>query len=452
MVATFLLLSLLLALLPTLMMAGGTVALGVVLIIVAIATIMMAVTLHGDDFTRFSRLLRPTAVVALLFPGVWMLLQVLPMPARSLANPIWLSASAALDRPLTGTVSLDVGATLLALARYCACLAAAFVAAAVALDKPRAESILSLLTAIAALIAAVLIGFDLGYLHLPGFERADAINIAVIGFVLSCATIIRAYEQFTTSTARRRNSPVAIKVAASASVVTLVICLGAILISADAVLLFAALFGTGVLISAWAIRRWRLSLWGQIGIGAFAAVVVIGFFAMAPTRNGVDLTLALSTQGRLASVERMLSDTKWSGSGAGSFEALSAIYGDTDEQDSPEIPTAAAVIAVEMGQPFLWAAVVAFLLAAATLFRRALLRGRDYVYPSAGAGCIAALLIVLFASDGILGLTASLTTGVLCGLTFAQSKSSSNRDMKSPEELHGITNRTSERATVEVLR
>jgi hypothetical protein len=59
-------------------------------------------------------------------------------------------------------------------------LAAAFVTAAVTLDKQRAKSVLSLLTAIAALIAAEPIGYDLGYLRLPGYEhlgeRADAIN------------------------------------------------------------------------------------------------------------------------------------------------------------------------------------------------------------------------------------------------------------------------------------
>ncbi len=451
MIATFLLLSALLALLPTLMMAGGTLALGLVLAIVAIATMTMALTLQGDELTRFSRLLRPTAVIALFIPGLWMLLQVLPMPARSLANPIWASASAALDRPLAGTISLDIGATLLALARYCACLAAAFVAAAVTLSKPRAESILSLLTAIAALIAAELIGFDLGYLRFPGFDRADATTIAVIGFVLACAMMIRAYEQLDTSTARRRNSPVAAKVEASASAVALIICLSAILISREAVLLFAGLFGSGVLISAWVIRRWRLGLWGQIGIGALAAIVVVGFFATAPARKGADATLALPTQSRLSSIERMLSDTKWSGSGAGSLEALSTIYRDIDEQQSPETPTAAAAITIEMGQPFLWASAIVVLLGALTLFRRALLRGRDYVYPSAGAGCIAALLIMLFASNGILGLIASLTTAVLCGLAFAQSKSTSNRNLR-PDELHGIPGRAGDRAAVEVLQ
>jgi hypothetical protein len=451
MIATFVTLNLLLGLLPILTMADGTLASGLVLAIIAIATVTTAFTLNDNDLNRFSRLLGPTAFAAVFIPGIWMLLQVLPMPARSLTNAIWMSASSALSKPFAGSVSLDTGATLLALADYCACLAAAFVSAAVTLDKPRAENVLSLLTAIATLIAVELIGFDLGYLRFSDFARLDGTVIGVIGFVLSCATLIRNYEQLVVSRGRRSSPRVMTKVTASASAAALLICLSAILISGATVLLFAALFGSGVLVSAWAIRRWRLGLWGQAGIAALAVVVAVGFFATAPAKRGVDPTLALSMQDRSSSIERMLSDAKLGGSGAGSLDALSALYRDADGRD-PERPTTAAAIAIEMGQPFLWASVIVSLLAVSTLFRRALLRGRDYVYPGAGAGCIAALLITVFASDGILGLTASLMTGVLCGLAFAQSKSASNRDLNLPEESYSRPNRISDRAAIEVSR
>jgi hypothetical protein len=432
MIAAFIILTSLLALLPTLMMVDGIFANGVVSATVAIAMVTVALTLHTSDLNRFSRLLGPTGFIVLFIPCLWMLLQVLPIPSRSLANPVWVSASTALDKPFVGAISLDIGATLLSLDRYCASLATAFVTATVTLNKQRADSVLSLLTAVAALIAVGLIGLDLGYLRFPGFEhlgeRAEAMNIAVIGFILSCATTIRANEHLDTPTTLHRKSRMTAIVAASASTAALLICLSAILISADAVLLFASLFGTGILISVSSIRRWRLGLWGQAGIAAFAAVVVVGFLAVVPAKNDADPTLAL-TQGQISSIEQMLSDTKWAGSGAGSFEALLPVYRGADEADSFEIPTAAATIAIEMGRPFLWACVIVFLIGASTLFRRALLRGRDYVYSSAGAGCIIALLISLFANDGILGLAASLMISVLCGLAFAQSRSSSNRDL-----------------------
>src|ERR1700731_2820361 len=250
MIAAFIILTSLLALLPTLMMVDGIFANGVVSAIVAIAMVTVALTLDTSELNRFSRLLGPTAFIVLFIPCLWMLLQVLPISIRSLANPVWASAATALDQPLVGAISLDIGATLLSLARYCAILAAAFVTATVTLDKQRAESVLSLLTAVAALIAAELIGFDLGYLHLPGHEHLgepeDAMNIAVIGFILSSATMIRAYDHLDSPNARQRKTRMMAMLAASSSMAALLICLCAILISADAVLLFAAMFGTGI--------------------------------------------------------------------------------------------------------------------------------------------------------------------------------------------------------------
>src|SRR5215212_11399640 len=160
MTAAFAVLISLIALLPALILTNGGIANGAVSAILAIAMVAVVINLRTSDLDRFSRLLRPTAFIVLFIPGFWMLLQVLPV-ARSLANPVWVSASTALEKPFVGAVTLDIGATLLSFARYCAVLACAFVAAAVSLDKVRAESILGLLTAVAVLIATELIGFDL---------------------------------------------------------------------------------------------------------------------------------------------------------------------------------------------------------------------------------------------------------------------------------------------------
>src|SRR5436190_12563847 len=125
MTAAFTVLILLIAVLPTLMVVDGSLADGLVSAIVAIAMLTAALTLRTSDLTRFSRLLRPTAFIVLFVPCLWMLLQVLPISTRSLSNPVWVSASMALGTPFVGAVSLDIGATLLALARYCVILAAA---------------------------------------------------------------------------------------------------------------------------------------------------------------------------------------------------------------------------------------------------------------------------------------------------------------------------------------
>lgn len=436
MIAAFFALSSLIILLPTLMMADGILASGVASTIAAIAIFAAAFTLHLSDLNRFSRLLRPAAFIVLLVPCLWMLLQVLPISYHSLANPIWTSASVALDKRFAGAISPDIGATLLSLVRYCAVLAASVVAALIALSRQRADNILSLLTGIAALIAAALIGYELEHPFLSGYEnlsaRADAVNVAIIGLILSSAKIIRAYAHV--DGLRDRKSRMLAALGASASIAVLFICLYAILIYGDPVLLLAGLFGVGSPVCVLVIRRWRLGPLGQAGIAAIGALAVFGLFAIAPAKKDADSTLALSTRDQTSSIERMLSDTRWTGSGAGSFDALLPIYRATDEMDSVEAPTAAATLAIEMGRPFLWTGIAIGLLGAATLFRRAGLRRRDYIYASAGAGCILAFLITLFANDGALGLGTSMMTGMVCGLAFAQSKSTYDRQIEPRDE------------------
>ena len=289
MIVPFIILTSLVALMPALRILDGTLATGVASAVVAVAMIVAALTLRSSGLNRFSRLIGPGAVVVLFVPRLWMLLQVLPTPARSLAHPVWVSASTALNAPFRGAVSLDIGATLLSLARHGVVLATAFATATVALDRQRAGNVLSTLAAIATLIAAELIVFDLGYLDLSGFkdsgERADAMNIAVIGFILSCATAIRLYEQLGIKNTRQRNSNMTAIVAFSASIVAFLICLTAILFSADVVLLLSALLGAGVLIGVMAIHRWRFGLWGELGMAAVAAVAVFGFFAIVPVKK-----------------------------------------------------------------------------------------------------------------------------------------------------------------------
>src|SRR4051812_16034421 len=224
MTAAFIMLISLIALLPALMLIDSTVASGGVSAILAVATLAVVINLRPSDLNRLSRLLRPTAFIVLLIPCLCMLLQVVPV-ARSLANPVWVSASAALEKPFLGSVTLDIGATLLSFARYSAVLACAFVTAAVTLDKTRAERVLSLLAGVAVLIAIELISFELGYLHLVAYERAgeraSALNVAVMGAILCCATTFRAYEHV----GSRRHGKKRPSFAGATSLIGLLVCL-----------------------------------------------------------------------------------------------------------------------------------------------------------------------------------------------------------------------------------
>lgn len=442
-IAVFTILISLIVITPGLAIAGSLLLEGFVLAIAAIAIALIALTLHMGDAHRLTALLKPIVPV-LLLPCVWMLLQIVPAGNNWLAHPAWMSASAALGKPLLGTISVDIGATLLCVARYSLLLAIGIATAATALDRQRAEIILYVLTAAAALIATALIGLnyfratDLSVLA----QRPQMTNIAAIGVILSFATVIQAYEnQHMRARSRKSSGPPAFAIAFF--LITFAICLLAIMTAPDATLLLAAACGSAILISVTAIRRLRLGPWGRSGIVAAAIVGLIGFFAANPIMRNVDLTLSLASPPQLSipTAERILADARWAGTGAGTFSALSPIYSDADDADSDVAPTAAAAIAIEMGRPFLWTVVILALISAWIFFKRALARGRDYHYAGAGAGSIVAILVFSFANAGAFGLAASLFISMVCGVALAQSQSWSTLDpatsgLKIPSETH----------------
>jgi hypothetical protein len=429
--AVFVILILIIATTPVLAIMNGVIAAGFLLAMAAVAIALIVLTLPAGEFRRLGTLWKPLALVALI-PGIWMLVQIAPVPGW-LGHSAWTSASVALAEPLAGTITLDIGETLLGLGRYSLALAVAIVATAVALDRQRAQIILFVLTAAAALIAitsiaAGLIGLEPRSLRFAemnfSVDRPQMLTIAVMGLVLSCAMILSAYEAYRSHRMTGRPA-ILTTIAMTASIAAAVICLSAIAMDADAALLLAAALGVFTLMALVFIRRSRLGPWGQSGIAATALLGLIGFFAAGPANRAVDLTLVLSSQRQasIATAERMLSDAKWAGTGAGTFAALFPIYRDIGDAGLVAPPTAAASIAIEMGRPLLWSLVILVLLGALLLFRRALKRNREYLYAGAGAACMMAVLVASFANAGILGLGASLLASAVCGLALAQSRS-----------------------------
>ena len=356
----------------------------------------------------------------------------IPLPAHALANPIWASASGALNQRLSGVISIDIGATLLSLARYSAVLAAALVTTALALDRQRAAQILYILLVAATLVAVRQVALELASvdgLSLAGEGRAQASVIAVIGILLACAMAIQALNQLGRSGRPQRSRTKAV-VVLSLAILSFFICAAAILIPGNPATLAAALFGASMLLAVFTIRRWMLGLWGTAGVAAATAIVMLGVFATIPVKKNADLVTALSTQTQDAT-ERMLSDAPPAGSGAGTFVALLPIYLDIGASSSQEHPTAAALITIEMGSAFLWCSIILTLFGSCVLFNRSLLRGHDYVYAAVGAGALISLPIITFVNGGILHLGPSLMIGVLCGLAFGQSQSGATRGVMS---------------------
>ena len=102
-----------------------------------------------------------------MLPIVIMLIQLVPSKSIGLANPIWESASAAISRRLAGSVTIDLGATLICLVRYFSFFGLMFATVAIAIDRRRASWVLSVLTVTATVSA--LMALVAGYGGFPNF-------------------------------------------------------------------------------------------------------------------------------------------------------------------------------------------------------------------------------------------------------------------------------------------
>lgn len=414
--------------------------------VLATAVLGAAIFTSSRAIVRFAQLLRPLLVLTLLAPAIWMALQLVPIPIRGLGNPIWATASIALNEPLAERLTVDVRATMLAATHYSAVIALALLSAVVALDRQRAAQLLDGLVLTTTFVCAYSIwrytgGLDAFSRNESALTATNGAVPAVLGLLLSAAMVVRTIDQI-----RRVRKPSGFALAPvtklSLALLAMLICLVAILVRSSSSIAIAALLGAGLLFTVFAIRKWFYRIWGMAGVLATAAVVFLASLTFVPMKKNTDLTVALSMQDHTAT-ERMLQDAGLAGSGAGAYAVLLPIHRDIGTMALRERPTAAAAIAIEMGRTFLVGLLIVAVLVAATLFSRSLLRGYDYVYAATGAAASVAMAVLALVEDGILDFGASLLAAVLYGLAFAQSPPSTAGEITYSGSPNGANNRDS---------
>jgi hypothetical protein len=391
--------------------------------------LIVAVTMRASEARHLTASVGAIALVPLV-PALWMLVQVLPLGFARLSHSVWPSAAEALGRPLRGAISVDPGATVVALIRYQAAVALALVAAAVAVDRSRAGWMLTALTAAAAVIAVMVIIHGLGIVSLFPEDAAigdAASSCVVLAVILAATALIRAHER---QIARKPPSGPSLIAAARSYALPAVALLAGLIalpLAATTVDSIALAFGLATLIGAVAVRRFDLGPWGCSAIVATAVLVAATLVALQAGSRKVDLTLAFAAARPASSVpvaERILADAPRTGTGAGTFFALVPIYRSSSDLDVAAVaPTAAAAVAVEMGRPMLWAGVIAAFGLAAFLLQAAARRGRDYFYSATGAGCLVAAIFMSFSGIGLFSTATTAVLAVVVGLAFGQSKS-----------------------------
>jgi hypothetical protein len=411
---------------PATLLWDGLIIQGLVSGIVALALAITARALRPGETEFLVSIVRPLAVVAAV-PALWVLVQVLPL--RVLAHPIWNNAETALGHSVAGAISVDPGASVIALGQYLSFVGVVFLSAAVAIDRQRAEWILFALTAAVVAIALITRAHVLFLpgVWFPAFARAQAIDCVSLGTIIAGAACIRTIERYET----RRSSPqrsVAVLlwsfVACSAA---LTICGAVAVFGGTREILIATAYGVFALICISIIRRLALGSVGAAAIAAPALAAAILLLAYHPAERGTSVPLAFtgsSDPSLTALSERVLYDAPLVGTGAGTFAALAPIYRQIDDpQPGSTASTAAAAFAIELGKPMFWLITAATAGSILILLRASLQRGRDSFYPAMGGSCLITLLLLAFNNAGLFGTASSLIAAATIGLGIAQSKS-----------------------------
>jgi hypothetical protein len=187
------LLTALLAFAPFTAVANPAFAEHAIFVFAAMLALLSAVFGAPTEFAAGAQLLRHLAL-SILFPALWIVFQTVPLPSASLANPIWSTASAALNESLTARISIDPGATSRCLAWYVGLLSIVLSTVVIAKDRQRAKTVLIGLTAVTTFMAIefLLTRFDLLEELVPGgsASKGSAFAAAAILATISNGALI----------------------------------------------------------------------------------------------------------------------------------------------------------------------------------------------------------------------------------------------------------------------
>jgi len=400
--------------------------------LMAVVVLMIARAIPSEEAGYLAKLARPLAI-GLVLPAAWMVIQIMPMPsAARLSHPIWASAESALAMPLQGSISVDPGLTLVALAHYMTLAGLLFAVAAATVDRQRAEWTLHSLAGVTVVFAVLSIAQSLVGLPFVGASgprlKLVLLGGTCLGVLAAGAGMIRAYERDETRRAKMEGSFSRFARDFGANLVALAICCLALAVAGGKQEIFCTACGLGALALVVIARRLAIGLWATTALAVFAVLVVLALAARNDGQGHLTLRFANAPAPLIADVERLVSDTPWAGSGAGSFTAVIPIYRDIDDSaDARVAPTSAAQIAIEMGEPALWAVVVAMLALAGFLLRGAVRRGRDSFYPAAALGVVILLTLEAFSDASAVSTAVALLATTFLGLGLAQSQSRNAR-------------------------
>jgi hypothetical protein len=415
------------AVVPALIMFDGPVAQSLIEALAAVALAFVAGAARAADVNLAAQITRRLKLAAAV-PVIWMAIQLLPMPFSKLSHSIWINADEALNQRSFGHISIDLGETIEALTFYMANAALIVVSVFVVRDRWRAELtlfVLATITTLTTIILLILRWVPVG--ELAAGEASEVLAaISSLGLMLSIACGTRAIERAESRRAETGKQQQNTRMALLLAGIGLLVCIVGLGVSATFNNVLVVAFGVVAFISVQIIRRAGLAGWATatfVATMTVAAAMIVLWrynstsplspflqFATAPSANAISVA------------RRMLADTSWLGTGAGTYAQLLPVYQELGSSiTSP--PSTAVAFAIELGWPMTLFVLALFVGIIVTLYRGALNRGRDSFYPAAAAACAIVILGQAFCDASLLHSSVVVLANAVIGLGLAQSVS-----------------------------
>lgn len=387
---------------------------------VAVTVAFAALSIRPGEAQHLYKTVQPFALLASI-PFLWIVIQVLPVPTNSFISPIWSSAQAALNGSAISSISVDRGATLLALVRYCFVFGIFMVACACAIDRGRAENTLLWIAGLSAFGAVLLIALSIvdSQTHAVNQEQILGFTaLANVGVIANITALVRAIERHETRRATISRSQFFGTLALHIAVLT--ICAVAAVLCTAAQTIFATASGFGLFAVILIIRHFGFGKW-EISFLLAGAMAAMALIAVANSPSG-DLTLRFSALPEpSATAQNILTGTSVAGNGAGTYRSIVPVYAaSADLVSASYAPTTAATAAIELGRTAFWGFVILALGVVIVLFRGALQRGRDSFYATMGTSCLSILLLESFCDASLFGTTVLINVAAILGLAAGQ--------------------------------
>ncbi|WP_420970383.1 hypothetical protein [Bradyrhizobium sp. B120] len=362
-----------------------------------------------------------SAVAVALAPMLWIIVQMLPLPFW--AHPVWKFAGETLDASLSGSITIDTGASLGALLLWLSLLSVMITAAAIAIDARRADVVTRSIAATAVAAALILLLYSdpikawLGAADVARDETANGfLVVTLIGVPLS---LVRALDVGGHADGRTAAQLVRLRrlLAASALFCAASACWYG---RRGAAIAIAA--GIALVLMTFAARKLHLHRWSSAAAAVAIALIAL-VTAIANRHPDVALAIAFvhAPAELVQSTHNLLADLPALGGGAGATAKLASTYMDWQGATArPVVATSAAALIAQFGSAMFWTLVAVTIVGIAAFTAGARNRGRDWSYSAAAAAVLLTLVLAAFTLPELPALPGVIVLGAVIGTGLAQ--------------------------------